>query len=584
MKLFNLFLVSLFCRVSPMLSGDLFPLKSNTAIATCASNQGTGFVMGIMDIRDPSCLGHPVSGDPTTPPPNWVPNMYHNEASISPTGLTSDEWTIENFGSEIFGLCLDDEQNPNIYVLPTKVFFTAQFAPHHILKINGVDGTHSILATLPNDKSMGLGQIAFSKAYQNLYVSSFSDGIIYRLDKLGNILSSFDPFLPYDGAPGVVSNTERIWGVQVNKDESRLYFGTWKEDRVDSSGRNEVYSIILDSNGDFVGTEFLEITMTIQGGLLRTQPISDIAFSPSGDLAVAERSMSGFDIGSAYHSTIQRFTGGTGNWSPSPINYVFGQVLNSGVNANSAGGIDFAVCESDTCATTEPYIVATTDGISYQTSNYMFGIQITPESGGDLGNSWGIDLDANVLDNDKTTSGDVEIVKNCGGHTPQPTPDPTLQPTPSGDCTIETGDWNHFGSDLIDYTITITQNNNDYEICVSVAEYNSVDIRGIFIEFHNDINNFTVIGTDVYENICYNTLKCGNGNNLNGGFYKLPKFDVVIPIGYSGSSDGLTTYTCITLVGNTQLSLSEFDIIGIRSQSTGDDGEGSAKEYAFVDC
>ena len=71
---------------------------------------------------------------------------------------------------------------------------------------------------------------------------------------------------------------------------------------------------------------------------------------------------------------------------------------------------------------------------------------------------------------------------------------------------------------------------------------------------------------------------------MNGGIHKLSQFTLVVPIGYAGSSGGLITDTCFTIVGSTQLSLPEFKAFGIRSQLVGDSGNGSGKEYAVINC
>eukprot|EP00566_Odontella_aurita_P009349 CAMPEP_0113591636 /NCGR_PEP_ID=MMETSP0015_2-20120614/37379_1 /TAXON_ID=2838 /ORGANISM="Odontella" /LENGTH=510 /DNA_ID=CAMNT_0000498039 /DNA_START=111 /DNA_END=1644 /DNA_ORIENTATION=+ /assembly_acc=CAM_ASM_000160 len=208
--------------VNAQYDASLFPLQPNTAVVTCGSTQGGGYVLGIIDTRDPAC-------DAPTPrvggPDNWLANMYHGEDHYP--------WTKANLRSEIFGLALDDQNPVNIFVLPTTVYGPRGDAPQEVWKINGSNGTKTVLATLPTgndpanpfaDKNFGLGQVAYHRTYKQLYVTSFSDGWIYRLDAdTGNVLSTFDPLLGgtgslYDPATDtgkVIDVSDRIWAVQV---------------------------------------------------------------------------------------------------------------------------------------------------------------------------------------------------------------------------------------------------------------------------------------------------------------------------------------------------------------------------------
>ena len=76
-----------------------------------------------------------------------------------------------------------------------------------------------------------------------MFVTSFEDGQIHRVDMGGSVTSTFDPFAADDATPGYAPLGERLWGVGVHA--SRVYFGRWVEDfsRRDATGSNEVWPV-----------------------------------------------------------------------------------------------------------------------------------------------------------------------------------------------------------------------------------------------------------------------------------------------------------------------------------------------------
>ena len=394
----------------------LLPLQPNTAVVTCHSSQEGGFVLGIIDTRNPKCeapdlpIHNPIPGSHIE---NWDAPMYHNEDGAP--------WNLANMGSEVFGLALDDEAAPNIYVLPTTVYGGSS-APQKVLKIDGTTGAKSELADLSfPGKNLGLGQIAYHRTHKQFYVTSFANGVIYRLDFNGNLLSTFDPFITYgtglhplDGLDGAVNVDERIWAVQVNYGESRLYFGTWKNEGTPFSTyttSNEVWSVDLDASGEFVGTEQLAVDMGVTD--TKNMPISDIAFSAHGDMLVAERSMFEANNVATHKSKAYRFTQNLPGdpWMYNSVNqYLIGEYS---TGFNSAGGVDFSDClEVDEC---NPYdlVFVTSDAIRLSGGQALYGLQITPAAGGGPADSWAVDFDGDLVGQDKTRNGDVEVVRAC---------------------------------------------------------------------------------------------------------------------------------------------------------------------------
>lgn len=368
------------------------------------------FVVGVLDVRDPACnapgFGTPLS-DPTV---NWLAPMYHNEAGLSPTGLKSDEWTVGNLG-EVFGVAIDDNAAPNIYVTSTRAYGNGT-GTGSIFKLDGMTGAPTLFASLPNDNT-GLGNVAFDPVHRQLFVTNMEDGRIYRFSLDGTLLSIFDPFNGDDGNPGFAPLGERIWAVQAFN--CRLYFGTWNEDAARPGPANEVWSIALDPFGEFDGLELLEVTLPVPANGT-TMPISDIAFSRTGSMMIAERGMSG-DLGQAPHrARVLEYAGGHLNWSPSGATFDVGFINNG---TNSAGGVDYDCAEADSC-NLGGHVLATGDALHCCTSpNNIYGLQILPDSGGDLSNSYIVDLDGGTHFQDKTQIGDVDSVRTCHPPTDQ---------------------------------------------------------------------------------------------------------------------------------------------------------------------
>ena len=132
-----------------------------------------------------------------------------------------------------------------------------------LYKMDAVTGAPSVFVQLPQQASTithidcesnttidrttgpGLGNVVYDTANDQLFVSNWEDGFIYRLDMNGNILDAYDPDQTDNGAAGMA--TDRVpFALETANDGSRIYFGT-------VLGR-EVWSIDLDSSGGFTGT------------------------------------------------------------------------------------------------------------------------------------------------------------------------------------------------------------------------------------------------------------------------------------------------------------------------------------------
>jgi len=404
-----------------------FPMEPGQIVATCDTVGVMGplpepYVLGIIDTRDPGCAGAAL-GD------KWQPLMYHNEMP-NPTGDPADEWTDTNLG-HIFGVALDDAVPPNIYVASTSAFADSS-GTGDIFRIDGTTGAISSFATLPNDIAAspgpGLGNIAFDAEHRQFYVTDHEDGMIYRLDMLGTTLETFDPFAPDDGVGGFAPLGERLWGVGLF--EGRTYFGVWVEDsgRIDFGVENTVWSVAINpATGAFVPADVtLEVTMP---GLdpaspdAWSNPVSDIAFSSDGDMMLAERTMTDDVTPGAHFARTLEYVGGHLGWVPSARSFELGEPAPL---TNSAGGVDYDCIEADACNTGRR-VWATGDALLTGPTDWIYGVQGLPSTGGDRTDSYLIDLDGITTNSaNKTSIGDVEAYR-CTTCAP-----PTASTTASG--------------------------------------------------------------------------------------------------------------------------------------------------------
>lgn len=395
---------------------------------------------------------------------NWWAAPFYSYAN-------STNWTQAELGT-VFGVSVDGQGN--IYVAHTAIYgntnntcggfivpgdalgsLSANTAnpggqPGAIYKIDTNTGNAAFLTALPNfsdpayvggnydlngpgaESYPGLGNISYDCTTDNLYVSNFEDGRIYRLGTDGTARSTFthstgtvtsggapDPgdapgWIPRDRDPNT-GRGQRVWAVQPH--EGRLYYSVWREDncRPDDSAGNEIWSIdLVDTGanaGEFIaGTEQLEIPMTLypysgSGVTGVSNPVSDLSFSPDCCMLVGERSMSNDTLSDAHESRLLEFCfdAAAASWAPSPNLFGPGD---PGAPNSCAGGVDYDFNTFGTVAN----VWSTGDYISGP-PNYVYGIVGHPFTGGFSGPGSGImiDADQDLLSHDKWSIGSVEI-------------------------------------------------------------------------------------------------------------------------------------------------------------------------------
>ncbi|MFV8749886.1 hypothetical protein ACNOYE_05010 [Nannocystaceae bacterium ST9] len=319
-----------------------------------------------------------ISGDPPPPNMNYNAPRYWRE-----------DWDQAGLG-KIFGITLDSEGN--IYVAQTTVY-GGNPAPNTIKRIDGITGEISTFATLPNN-GPAFGNLNYDCVSESIYVSNHEDGRIYQLGMDGDIVSTYhhatgDVTLGAPNDPGEPNGSffpvaERPWAVQSHA--GRLYYSLW--------GNKQIWSVgYVDDDGvpdpDTAKNEFNHPA---------NSPVSDLGFAHDGWMLIAQRSMSGDTQTSAHQSTTFDYAYQNGMWVSQGTNYVVGELL----PYSAAGGVDHDFVEGG-------YVWMTGDALDFYTPNVVYGLQGTPYGGGGVETSTLIDMDGEIVSQDKTVYGDVEL-------------------------------------------------------------------------------------------------------------------------------------------------------------------------------
>jgi hypothetical protein len=309
-------------------------------------------------------------------------------------------WDVSDIG-QVFGIALDNSggiylsasklynidynQVPStfgtagsagIYKTDVNSLSTVDFVTTDVFSNTNTVGTNKI----PNSDA-SLGNIAFDKEHNQLFVTNLEDGRIYRIDATTGIVKSiFDPFTLDSGTSGMVAAGEQLWGIRVlhKNNKSYVYFARTLTEILPNSfngsdGTKEIWSIELDNSGEFLASEIgstkLFIGTTSQPVLqINNVPgsqakITDIAFSCSGKMLLAER-------GGPHVSGIFEFIYNGSSW-------VMGNNFYTGSHSkgnNSAGGVDYGDREISGSFNKDDIVWATAN---YMTFNgfTMYGVQ-----------------------------------------------------------------------------------------------------------------------------------------------------------------------------------------------------------------
>jgi hypothetical protein len=270
--------------------------------------------------------------------------------------------------------------------------------------------------------------------------------MIYRMDAatLTTVGSPFDhgvtgrgaaslPTIADDTTPGLTQFGRRIWGVQTF--QNRLYYAVWWEDsrNISSTESNEIWSVALDSTGNFIGTtaqrHFALPNFNVNSW---SHPAASIDFSPSGKMFLAERYWQYLAIVpnptfGAHHTRILRYWLSGTNWvtDPSTTHHIGGDpgfyFANNMVGANSAGGVAVN-CDESVWGTGDMYAgsYSTPPNVPFGVGDlgYVYGCLRIPIGGNSMYAGYGygsfaIDFDGNTNSVAKFGVGAIATVKDC---------------------------------------------------------------------------------------------------------------------------------------------------------------------------
>lgn len=338
-----------------------------------------------------TCYGGFVEGKVLVNDPRAAVGVIYNTsfAGDAPRGtdwgLTIEEihpinWTVGRIG-QVFGVAIDKHEN--IYLASSDIYYYDHYWPNRDVEsgnLNRPFGCGQIFkcqpplynpqpfCDLPSNCELlnGTGNIAYDSWNNQFFATNMEDGKIYRIDSVGTIVETYDPWQSDDGAKGICPQPERIWGIAATSEEGqvRLYFP-----RVDGMGERSIYSLEL--NGDSfpeAGSEELEI-LNVPG---TQEIISDIAISMDGQkLILTER-------GNPHTASTHLYEKNNENWTYSH-KYFVGNAHNETGGNNSGGGVDFGYNKTKFNSTG-----SNCDDIVFNTVNYAFPRADLPNSTRDV--------------------------------------------------------------------------------------------------------------------------------------------------------------------------------------------------------
>ncbi len=262
------------------------------------------------------------------------------------TTLPYDTLKARDVG-QVFGIALSDKPQPDLYLAATSAFglqivgpdangdllpdrllrgqpdarwMAGQFGPHpdagpgSVWRVDGMSGQVSLFANIRHDgkdnSAPGLGNIAYDRTHEQLFVSDLESGLIHRLNLKGEDLQQWDHGV--DGRPaetlppvampdttgtditgpafdstnpdtwGFATDARRVWGMAVHA--GRLYYSVAQG----QADRPEIWSLAIDRKTGRLLDDTARWELTLPEDLPRSE-VSDIAFSARGEMLLAQR-------------------------------------------------------------------------------------------------------------------------------------------------------------------------------------------------------------------------------------------------------------------------------------------------------
>ncbi len=316
------------CLITFLLSFNLMPTSAAAGILKNGDAAVTGFSGIVTQNNSPSL------------DPNGPSLRVFSLPNSGPFGLRSVTAKLSvpaNQIGQVFGVALDHQANPTIYVAATSAYglniqqpdgtkitqgsaaaeyVTAQFGagggPNSIWRIDGVTGNVTLFANVSFNGLQGspasLGGLTFDPASQQLFVADRGTGMIHRFSLDGTDLGIFDhgqqgrsaaglPPVAFDPktladitSPSFDVTNPNTWGYAVK--ERRVYALAAHAHRLYYAvAGSQVWSVGIAADRSFANDARLEVEVP---AIEPRAEIASIAFDQQGNLYTAER---GFPTG-----------------------------------------------------------------------------------------------------------------------------------------------------------------------------------------------------------------------------------------------------------------------------------------------
>jgi len=412
-------------------------LTKGIAVATCAVSNNfpvaDRYTMGMINIQ------------------NSVANAVSSRTVVSAQMYHHPSWHIDSIGN-VFGVAIDGEGHSYVTAsanYPSSFFVSGTAilkygnlgggaddlaAAGTIYKIDKITGQASVFQQLPQQAfnfthsgcyssitktrttGPGLGNISYDKAHNQLFVSNFEDGKIYRLDILGNIIDSYDPDINDTGAVGLPPD-EVPFGLSINEDGTKLFYGTlFNSGKIKSIDLNPLdgsfVGSVLSSSPypTIIGTEVFHTDLVALNPFSSLNSVSDLSFLPNGNLMVGERKSYTANFANACnHQTSSYELSQSGSLFNVPTNIEASYDAVTQFNDDQYGGIAYYVNASNNIE----YVLSSSDLLN---NSGPHGIAVIPRSStGSPRNVMAvIPYSPLTVSNDvKGVGGDVEVFNEC---------------------------------------------------------------------------------------------------------------------------------------------------------------------------
>lgn len=362
---------------------------------------------------------------------NW------NTPSMVPPGTKPANWSAVNWTpavlGNVFGITLDANPNPNIYVSNTQIYGMPALGKRgKIWRLDGVTAANTLVFDF-NNVNYSLGNLKYKKigTVENIYVSNWDNGNIERLNGNSTSTIAWSLQAPFNPKFGLYNDNKDFlpYGLALRNMSGgtfRLYYA--KISRTGTFNTNQVWSVNLNSSGDFIaGSETQESFPTTELTNYTGTVIADIAFTEDGKkMLLGQQSFNTFGALCAHRSNVAELEATVTDhiWTASPNLFHAGQSSGFGSACggaagdwNSIGGVSYSdniLNKNATSFQCDDTVWFVSDAIVFSPT-FAYGVQGMKANGGasnSVTNSVIIDEDDFTGNTDKMQLGDVEIYKN----------------------------------------------------------------------------------------------------------------------------------------------------------------------------